>query len=300
MQEAEIEQARLKMEQAIIEENFRVREEELMEEESDGRSVSSEQSSISKVQQWQKEQPYSARTSTMTEAAPTTGGLVHTQVALTIGSEGNIVDEELEGTSLNPCYVEPVLGGIIDRAASMLGTIPEVDSLARNSNPGPSRGTALPLTLSKQSDTNILQNSNSVSFQPPCRSSLANANLAAIRSNASQRDGRNAACVSSGEVHLSDDRVSQVSECEVRPQRQISANPGAPLPRPRRMGPEASFPRQRSSIVDPPRFQPQSSVLWAPQASAIVEQQRMPNHPSPIDNQSFQSWGPTPDRKSVV
>nr|XP_029715124.1 stress response protein NST1-like [Aedes albopictus] len=100
MQEAEIEQARLKMEQAIIEENFRVREEELMEEESDGRSVSSEQSSISKVQQWQKEQPYSARTSTMTEAAPTTGGLVHTQVALTIGSEGNIVDEELEASSL--------------------------------------------------------------------------------------------------------------------------------------------------------------------------------------------------------
>ncbi|XP_052562964.1 uncharacterized protein LOC128092673 [Culex pipiens pallens] len=143
-QEAEIDRAKLEIEQTILEETFRAREEELDDEVADDRSVGSEQSSKSKVEQWQKQQQFAARTSTLTEQ----GANNNTTGQYDESAGQDVLGRALQGISLDQSTLEVGLGGMIDRTSSTLGTIYEVDPY---DNPGytnwqqagPSHGSAL-------------------------------------------------------------------------------------------------------------------------------------------------------------
>ncbi|XP_062712096.1 uncharacterized protein LOC134289727 [Aedes albopictus] len=125
---AELEKLQLEMEQTVMNESFRLREIiETEDNDDDGGSRVSEQSSISKVERWRI---MNSTMKTMAEKNPTDPG--NEQVTATTGtlarqdSSGqptseteDVLGKALAGISLGPVDLEPTLGGLIGRTENV-------------------------------------------------------------------------------------------------------------------------------------------------------------------------------------
>ncbi|XP_062714236.1 uncharacterized protein LOC134291009 [Aedes albopictus] len=126
----ELENKKLQLEAEVLEESFRLREEIEREGGSDTGSVYSQQSSRSKVEEWQKQQE-EIMSSTIAASAeiPSEVGL-QKETTATIGtgaSQGgekqpgkNILDRALQGISLEDSISEGTLGGMIGRTSEII------------------------------------------------------------------------------------------------------------------------------------------------------------------------------------
>ncbi|XP_039438455.1 uncharacterized protein LOC120419726 [Culex pipiens pallens] len=146
-QEAELAAMKLQVESEALEETFRLMEEiERAEDEDDGKSVASEQSSRSKVTQWQKQQFLSSTRVGPAETAagtgqqgrnPTISGANTSAVERPAGN-GTVLDRALKGISLNESGVQSMLGGFIGRVSETIVPTYATKPLAPEVAPGPS------------------------------------------------------------------------------------------------------------------------------------------------------------------
>ncbi|XP_038113588.1 uncharacterized protein LOC119767877 [Culex quinquefasciatus] len=146
-QEAELAALKLQVETEALEETFRLMEEiERAEEEDDGKSVASEQSSRSKVRLWQEQQTLSSTRIGPAETAagtgqqgrnPTTSRTSTSQVERPAG-DGSVLDRALVGISLNESGVQSTLGGFIGRVSDIIVPTRATKPLVPEVAPGPS------------------------------------------------------------------------------------------------------------------------------------------------------------------